>query len=311
MIIPYRKFYLNLKAIDNLFLPNYKGSTFRGGFGNAFKKVVCPLRESQCEECPLRQKCVYFYVFETAPDEMSRILNMNKYERVPHPFVIEPPENSTNLVKKSETLSFGLILIGNAVDYLPYFIYTFERLGQIGIGKGRGKFSLQSVNNEEKVVYKKGILIKTPPKKIEILTISAENLNISSLSIRFKTPVRIKYQRELVSDLEFHVLIKNLLRRLSLLGFFHCGKQTFNQNIKELIDLSLEVEKVQSNLKWFDWERYSSRQKTKMFMGGLIGEVTYRGNITPFVNILKAGEILHVGKGTSFGLGKYELKINQ
>lgn len=311
MIIPYKKFYLNIKALDDLFLPNYKGSTFRGGFGNAFKKVVCPLRETQCEECPLIQKCVYFYVFETAPDETSKILNMNKYEKVPHPFVIEPPEDRTTIVKKTEILSFGLILIGKAIDYLPYFIYTFERLGQIGIGKGRGKFSIQSVSDEERIVYKKGILIKTPAKKIEIFQDKFESKGEYSITIQFKTPVRIKYQREFISDLEFHILIRNLLRRLSLLGFFHCGRQTFTHNPKELIDLSLEVEKVQSNLKWFDWERYSSRQKTKMFMGGLIGEVSYRGNLSPFINILRAGEILHVGKGTSFGLGKYELKIHQ
>lgn len=311
MIIPYQKFSIKIKALDDLFLPNYKGSTFRGGFGNAFKRVVCPLKEQQCNECPLREKCVYFYVFETSPDENSMILNMNKYEKVPHPFVIEPPLQSDLLVKKLETISFGLILIGNALDYLPYFIYTFERLGEIGIGKGRGKFSLVSVNAEEKVVYNKGILIKTPIKKIEIFDKFSENNQIISLSLRFLTPVRIKYNRDFVDDLDFHILIRNLLRRLSLLGFFHCGKQSFSFNIKDLINLSENIKKVQSNLKWFDWERYSSRQKTKMFMGGLVGEVTYEGDITPFIEILKAGEILHVGKGTSFGLGKYELIFHE
>jgi hypothetical protein len=48
-----------LDPIDTLRLPEYKGSTFRGGFGYAFKKVVCALRARECPECLLRGKCIY------------------------------------------------------------------------------------------------------------------------------------------------------------------------------------------------------------------------------------------------------------
>jgi hypothetical protein len=44
-------------------------------------------------------------------------------------------------------------------------------------------------------------------------------------------------------------------------------------------------------------------------MEGFIGEVIYEGNLTPFYPYLKAGEILHIGKGTAFGLGKYVMEI--
>ena len=43
-----------------------------------------------------------------------------------------------------------------------------------------------------------------------------------------------------------------------------------------------------------------------MKMGGFVGEITFEGDIEPFMPILKAGEVLHVGKGTGFGLGKYK-----
>ncbi|GAB5046633.1 hypothetical protein TdN_10250 [Thermodesulfovibrio sp. TK110] len=76
---------------------------------------------------------------------------------------------------------------------------------------------------------------------------------------------------------------------------------------KEFINKALEVKVKDSKLRWFDWERYSYRQNRRMILGGLIGTITFEGNIGPFLSILKAGEIFHCGKNTSFGLGKYRI----
>ncbi|MBI5601970.1 MAG: hypothetical protein HY879_01300, partial [Deltaproteobacteria bacterium] len=46
-----------LQARDPLVLPAYKGSTLRGGFGHAFKRVVCALRNQDCPDCLLKEKC--------------------------------------------------------------------------------------------------------------------------------------------------------------------------------------------------------------------------------------------------------------
>jgi len=45
-----------------------------------------------------------------------------------------------------------------------------------------------------------------------------------------------------------------------------------------------------------------------MKMGGFVGEVEYRGELTEFVPLLMLGEKLRVGKATGFGLGRYEVK---
>jgi CRISPR/Cas system endoribonuclease Cas6 (RAMP superfamily) len=76
---------------------------------------------------------------------------------------------------------------------------------------------------------------------------------------------------------------------------------------REWIDMASAVKRVDQDLKWFDWERYSSRQQATMRMGGLMGRVTFEGNLAPFYMLLEAGEITHVGKGTSFGLGHYRI----
>lgn len=103
------------------------------------------------------------------------------------------------------------------------------------------------------------------------------------------------------------ILIRNLLRRLSLLYYFHCGGDPSEWDFKGIIERAKEVTVKNRNLRWYDWERYSGRQDTRMKMGGFVGEITFEGNIEPFMPLIKAGEVLHVGKGTGFGLGKYRI----
>lgn len=67
------------------------------------------------------------------------------------------------------------------------------------------------------------------------------------------------------------------------------------------------VQTVESQLHWHDWERYSHRQKTRMQLGGVMGQVSYAGELGPFLPLLALGADLHVGKGTGFGLGRYEI----
>jgi hypothetical protein len=74
---------------------------------------------------------------------------------------------------------------------------------------------------------------------------------------------------------------------------------------EEWIELAARVRTVEQDLKWFDWERYSSRQRTTMRLGGLVGRVTFEGGLASFRPLFAAGEVAHAGKGTSFGLGRY------
>ncbi|MCL0035020.1 CRISPR system precrRNA processing endoribonuclease RAMP protein Cas6, partial [Dehalococcoidia bacterium] len=124
------------------------------------------------------------------------------------------------------------------------------------------------------------------------------------LAIRFVTPTRIKYQGRIEPEVNFCVLIKNLLRRISLLSEMHCNSR-LDLDYAELIEKAKNVRIINSNLRWYDWERYSSRQKAKMKLGGFVGNITFEGDLAEFMPFIKLGEYLHIGKGTSFGLGEY------
>lgn len=251
-----------LKVQEPLLLPSYKGSTLRGGFGYAFKRVVCVIRDKECPGCLLKEKCIYSYVFETPPPSNTKI--MRKYQAAPHPFVIEPPMERRRGYKTGDDINFSLILVGRAIDYLPYFIYTFDELGRIGIGKGKARFELREVSCEGKTIYdsenKTLRSFKTSSLSLDThLSLRGEAAAISKLgaiSLSFLTPARILYDGHLTLDIEFHILVRNLLRRLSLLSYFHCGGDPSGWNFKGLIEKAKEVKVVDRKLKWYDWERY-------------------------------------------------------
>jgi len=120
--------------------------------------------------------------------------------------------------------------------------------------------------------------------------------------------MRISYNNALTANPEFHILVRNLLRRLSLIAYFHCDVDMTQWDFRGIIEMAKEVRVKQNSLRWFDWERYSARQDTRMKLGGFIGDIIFEGNINPFMSLIRVGELIHVGKGTTFGLGKYEVR---
>lgn len=299
------KYKLNLKIKDELHLPRYIGSTLRGGFGNSFRRIVCFHRGMNCTNCLLKEKCVYAYIFETSPPKDSD--RLKKSRDIPRPFIIEPPINGKQEYKENEILEFGLTLIGRAIDYLPYFIVTFKELGNIGIGRSRGKYFLEKVTSKGQEIYSsQEEALKWAGEKISFSEIldEAKGYPTDRLNIDFITPTRMKFNKKCVLVPEFHILIRSLLQRVSSLSYFHCGEE-LSLDFKAMINRAGEVRIEENKAGWFDWEKYSGRQEVKMKLGGIVGKVSYSGNIKEFLPLIALGRYVHVGKGATFGLGKY------
>ena len=100
--------------------------------------------------------------------------------------------------------------------------------------------------------------------------------------------------------------MRALLRRISDLTRFHCSAE-LELDDDQWIARAEKVQTAAVNTRWYDWERYSLRQEQKMKLGGLVGDVVFTGDVEAFMPLLRLGADLHVGKGTGFGLGRYEI----
>lgn len=310
--LTFARFIFNARASTFVRLPRYKGSTFRGGFGYNLRRTVCINRKSDCERCVLRTRCIYTYVFETKPPEGSKT-------DVPHPYVLIPPDTEKEDFEPGEPLTFELVLFGRAIDYFPYFLFVFLQLGENGIGKDRGRFHIETVDNERFNNRMEIYTSRTGSLKGDVQIYSSENLfnvyrdilnlNPGEITIQLITPFRLKLGGKLRDSFTFFDFFRSFLNRLYLLTYFHCGNR-FDRDHRELLELSKGVEITEKHLQWRDWTRYSTRQKTRMQMGGVVGRFTLKGELSPFLPFLKIGEFTHVGKATSMGLGRYKVEIS-
>ncbi len=313
------------RAETESWLPHFKGSTLRGAFGSALKRAVCVRRDLNCEICMVRPSCVYTQVFETLPPEGVAAFRGQKY--APHPYVLEPPLEEKQKYEPGERLTFGLTLIGRAIAYLPYVIYALDQAGQKGIGQRRGRFALESVfwpaaEGENRLIYN-GAEKRLIPGPFGLSADEFVRRRLAGLEILkrhacclrvvFLTPLRLRVQRDLQDCISFELLMRSLLRRLWHLSVVH-GEGELRLDHRALIERATSVRVVRSDLHWLDWERYSHRQRTKMKLGGLVGEVEYgftnAAEMAEFLPLLILGEFLHVGTSTTFGLGKYEIQAS-
>lgn len=299
--------------LDPAILPPFKGSTFRGAFGGALKRVVCAVRERECSSCLLAGRCVYARTFElnpTARDERTRTA------AIPHPYVIEPPLTTGTHFQVGQAFDFSLLLFGESNDYLPYFIYAFETMGESGIGKAqsgkRAGFRLDSVLSEGEELYSHvdRILKKAASQKKLCLSELPDSDRMGTMEVRLLTPLRLKSDNTLTKGLPFHLLVRAALRRISSLFAAYGGGEP-DIDYRGLAAEAREVETIRSSLYWKEWERWSNRQECTMLMGGLMGGVSYKGRIERFLPLFDLCRHLHLGKQTSFGLGLIDYSHTQ
>ncbi len=296
------KYKINCSFISQAFFPKYKGFSLRGAFGSSFRSVCCvyPVAKNCCD-CPLRDKCAYFRIFE-AQNEGNK-----KGKDIPRGFVLEPPYDGKTIYHDGEEINFNVVLIGWVREYFPFFVLAFEKIGKRGIGLPgkRGKFKVNVVrDNQGEVVYRDG---RFERKNWGESIVRVVPRSTGYMELNFVSPVRIKWNGRYVNESRFNldVFTKAIVRRLLLLEKF------YSLNLPEgLKGLSPPQIDIKTHLVWKELTRYSMRQKARMRLGGLIGWIEMQGKSIPeyFDLAVQLIEIVHIGKNTTFGLGKIEVK---
>jgi CRISPR-associated endoribonuclease Cas6 len=273
-VLTFHKIDLYLKPNEIKPLP-FIGSTLRGAFGMSLKKVVCINPSFACEGCFAKENCLYYDFYE----------EKNQAHQYRFDFALNP-----------KSYDFSLYLFEDATKKLPYVVSALHKmLTEQGLGYKRDKFQIQSITCNDKLIYK--------DDKFDLTEIKPQEFKIDdlpkSISINLKTPLRMKYKKQLLNQKPpLEALLYSIQNRLTQIKKEPKAKLTFKPNYKEKF----------AKVRFQDQTRRSNRQKTKLQIGGILGEIGYETIDQKSLILLKLGEILGVGKQTVFGMGKIEVK---
>ena len=304
--LPIARLHFTVRADGPLHLPPYAGSMLRGAFGHALL-ALSPLPHTDGQPCALHASCPYCQLFAAPPLPGH---NLQKFSHMPQPYVIEPPTGGAQQLQAGQSFGFGLVLMGKALGLLPVVLQAWQRALRTGLGQWHTPCTLLEINDENG-------LQPLPDKREQLSNLNAGLPPAPALgaqaTLHFHTPLRLQVQGKpaRAGQLSARDLLIALARRTQLLCDVHLGAAAPQLDFAALSSQAAAIELQPQNLRWFDWGRYSQRQKQEMQLGGLLGSVQLQGEMAPFAELLHLGQWLHVGKNATMGLGGYRLTAGQ
>lgn len=269
-----------------IFPPGFIGIHLRNSIGNALNKTTHPNRFQEIWDKKI-----------TKSEQVQLKVGVNP----PRGYIIEPPFTNQRRFDEDDILKFKIVLVGTANQFIDDFIKAVTELGvNYWLGRekgiGRGNFNLINVENI------------TPSLA---MIYNCDDIKANQLILNFITPTRIEKEKSfepIMMDkddkLNFEVLLKVLFQRLNLLQRIFCkGDEAYLDKENELLAKGVLLQK--NSLSFLDYDDINKKNSKKL--GGFVGEVIYKGNIAPFINLVRLGEYLHVGSDYVYGFGKYEI----
>lgn len=311
--LPITRLRLHFIATTTVHLPAYQGSTWRGLFGHLLKRTVCVTRIARCNDCSLYHSCVHASLFDTPVPLNTK--KMRHYTHAPHPFVFELPWQARTTLQPGDSIHVGLNLFGNALQQLAYIVAAFQKIPSISVGKNKGRLQFQSLEVEQHPGQRDwqtcwqadspDSLLKTTNRQ----PLAPPAQPLQGIHIELHTPLRLsENNRNLRAEqFQFHHLFRNLLRRVSLISYFHTS-QPYETDFAAITRTARALEIHDKQLKWHDWTRYSNRKQRHIKMGGLRGSFRIGTLPDEMWHLLWLGQWLHAGKGAVMGLGHYSLQ---
>jgi hypothetical protein len=320
-------FRFTLVPRETMFVPAVnKANMLRGAFGHSFRKLCCVPQCTNARECPLASSCPYKVIFEPSPPADADRLRRN--QDVPRPFVFRANvDDKRTKFLPGEKFQFGLVLIGRALDHLPYFVLSFRDLAAQGIGLNRAKCELQLVEEQtldslvkdslpqaghpasqspDHRIFASSDQVFHSPKGIDLAQWIAQRVHQLSpgieISVSFLTPTLLKVENTIARSPEFHHLFKRLRDRINSLSTFF-GSGPLSADFAGLGLRAEQVRTVSSDVQWIERFRTSSRTQQRHELSGFTGTAVYAGDLHEFLPWLALGELVHIGKHTAWGSG--------
>lgn len=297
--VRYVKLHFGLRITEDTWLPMNKVSAIRDGIGEMLLRANC-IRDRKCENCDFEPECIVrrtmYSKFDRRPDFVTTGDSVG--------YVLECEDYDEDFYE-GDILECRLILFGKTIVYFSQFLQAFYQLGVAGVGKAHAHYEIVSVRNILGKELLDGDAVRMERFDVRTLWDYVEYRKrqkpVWENRICFKTPVTLKYQGQMQRVLTLEAVLPAVLRRIYMLVCFEgveCGNLRWDGSYPASSGRDFETVTVY-------W--YSSTQNQKMPLIGTKGELVLSHMPENLLTVLLAGEVLHIGKNTSFGFGRYRV----
>lgn len=302
------KLHFTAAFCEDSILPRDKVSAIRGGMGEMLLRMNC-VRDRQCGTCDFDRECtvqkILYSPFDRKPDFVTTDGGVG--------YVLEC-ENYQEYFKAGEKLDFYLILFGKTIVHFYQLYQAISMLGeQEGLGKYHARYHIIGIKNMEGMLISDGKTVDMDRYVVHMLYdyIMFRNLRYGTFIgkkdalLIFDSPLALKYQGELLTEFQMEAILTSIRRRVYILDCFEgIESDNFYQTENSSIPKILRQEYHQASV-----SRYSMRKNKKMILQGIRGSILLTEITEDVWMLLLIGELIHIGKYTSFGFGRFHLKF--
>jgi hypothetical protein len=211
-------------------------------------------------------------------------------------------------VLPNEHFHFDVIVFQIQHPPLEHFQRAFAELASEGLGPGRGRASLERVEQIDQcgaaVRWTAGAA--TRPSSVRL---DPDLRDIRRVTVQFVTPTELKFRDGIAAQPEFGGLLSRVRDRLSTLSALY-GRGTLDMDFAGFGARAAAVCIEGCDLRQVRATRLSSRTGQRHPLGGFTGEVVYTGSLGEFVPFLEAAQFAGVGRQSSWGKGEIRVKLS-
>lgn len=299
--IKYTELMFKLRFLENTNLPRYKTLMLNGALLSILSKLYC-INDKKCNDCKIVSRCI-----------IQRLLGSNYEAHIPlvlqgdrfFPYYIVNCNNERTSFNKCQELVFSVKLIDHAIEFTSQFIYAFDFLGEVGLGRAKAKYDLIGIyNNKDQPIFEKGILHEsniTIKSILDYINQRKESIH-GQISLEFLTPyvVEKKYKNDF--DLNIHNIFFSIRNRLTSLKFL-CEKDM--ELLFQLLDSGI-ISKSSLSIIKIDYPIKEKNQSEIII--GFKGKICFTKEAYEYLNFLLACENLSIGAHILLGYGKFIIK---
>ncbi len=307
-----------VQAQEHILFENEPGSALRGALYEALAGNFCSEAFGAPEALTPEHKATCPVCWLLAAENPAA----GRGQNTPRPLTLQPPIDRYSF-QRGEQFTFGVSLVGKAQDFLPYVARAVQKMGRIGVGRGRGGFRLMTIDEVHPLLDAErtlmdGQTVRRPTLQItaDVVAQVAAQMPTQTVTLELLTPTRLTAGDELVRRITPRIFMQRLLERCQSLaeGYAEYPEGDTPPVRSEWVSaqdrLLAAADALKVGMDETEWvEAFSGSRRTGRAspISGLVGRMRWEGDVSAVLPWLLWGATLHVGKNAVKGSGYFRV----